>query len=145
MKCSNDAFDADMNTDGNKPESVVNLTGSRNGVLATAFAAFAVGVGWLWSQVTGPVSTRQHSSNAWHNKQENTSCTMPFPLAGSSRRCADSSHAWCGHCHGLCLSRSSLQVGLSVSIACMDSQQHRKHTYTILLPGKSKCVLQMEL
>jgi len=53
--CSNDAFDADMNIDGNKPESVVNLTGNRNGVLATAWACFAVGVAWLWSLVTGPV------------------------------------------------------------------------------------------
>lgn len=56
MNCSNDAFDADMNVDGNKPESVVNLTGNRNGVLAAAFASFAVGVAWLWSLVTGPVS-----------------------------------------------------------------------------------------
>lgn len=60
MYCSNDAFDADMNTDGNKPESVVNLTGSRNGVLATAFACFFVGLLWLWSLVTGPVSTVWH-------------------------------------------------------------------------------------
>ncbi len=44
LVCSNDAFDADMNIDGNKPESVVNLTGNRNGVLATAWACFAVGV-----------------------------------------------------------------------------------------------------
>lgn len=56
MNRSNDAFDADMNVDGNKPESVVNLTGNRNGVLAAAFASFAVGVAWLWSLVTGPVS-----------------------------------------------------------------------------------------
>ncbi len=55
LVCSNDAFDADMNIDGNKPESVVNLTGNRNGVLATAWACFAVGVAWLWSLVTGPV------------------------------------------------------------------------------------------
>ena len=55
IHCSNDAFDADMNTDGNKPESVVNLTGNRNGVLAAAFACFAVGVTWLWSLVTGTV------------------------------------------------------------------------------------------
>ncbi|KAL3145751.1 hypothetical protein ABBQ38_015130 [Trebouxia sp. C0009 RCD-2024] len=54
LNLSNDAFDADMNTDGNKPESVVNLTGNRNGVLATAFACFAVGIIWLWSLVTGP-------------------------------------------------------------------------------------------
>ena len=52
---SNDAFDADMNIDGNKPESLVNLTGNRHGVLATAWACFAVGVAWLWSLVTGPV------------------------------------------------------------------------------------------
>lgn len=54
LNLSNDAFDADMNIDGNKPESVVNLTGNRNGVLATAWACFAVGVVWLWSLVTGP-------------------------------------------------------------------------------------------
>ena len=45
-----------MNTDVNKPESVVNLTGNRNAVLATAFASFAVGTFWLWSLVTGQVS-----------------------------------------------------------------------------------------
>lgn len=60
MNCSNDAFDADMNVDGNKPESVVNLTGNRNGVLAAAFASFAVGIVWLWSLVTGPVSMQPH-------------------------------------------------------------------------------------
>ncbi|DBA80500.1 TPA: hypothetical protein ACH3X1_007771 [Trebouxia sp. C0004] len=54
LNLSNDAFDADMNIDGNKPESVVNLTGNRNGVLATAWACFTVGVAWLWSLVTGP-------------------------------------------------------------------------------------------
>ena len=53
--CSNDAFDADMNVDGNKPESVVNLTGNRNGVLAAAWGCFAVGASWLWSLVTGQV------------------------------------------------------------------------------------------
>ena len=58
--CSNDAFDADMNIDGNKPESVVNLTGNRNGVLATAWVCFAVGVAWLWALVTGPVSSRSY-------------------------------------------------------------------------------------
>lgn len=44
-----------MNIDGNKPESVVNLTGNRNAVLATAWVCFAAGVSWLWSLVTGPV------------------------------------------------------------------------------------------
>lgn len=53
LNLSNDAFDADMNVDGNKPESVVNLTGNRNGVLAAAWACFAVGGTWLWSLVTG--------------------------------------------------------------------------------------------
>lgn len=54
LNLSNDAFDADMNIDGNKPESVVNLTGNRNAVLATAWVCFAAGVSWLWSLVTGP-------------------------------------------------------------------------------------------
>ena len=69
MSCSNDAFDADMNIDGNKPESVVNLTGNRNGVLATAFASFAVGIFWLWSLVTRSVSIPQtpQQCDVWHN------------------------------------------------------------------------------
>ena len=55
LDCSNDAFDADMNVDGNKPESVVNLTGNKNGVLAAAWVCFAIGASWLWSLVTGQV------------------------------------------------------------------------------------------
>ena len=42
-----------MNVDGNKPESVVNLTGNRNAVLVAAWACFAVGVSWLWRLTTG--------------------------------------------------------------------------------------------
>lgn len=45
-----------MNVDGNKPESVVNLTGNRTGVLVAAWACFAVGVSWLWRLTTGWVS-----------------------------------------------------------------------------------------
>ena len=51
-----------MNVDGNKPESVVNLTGNRNGVLAAAWACFAVGAAWLWSLVTGAVRAPSHAS-----------------------------------------------------------------------------------
>lgn len=51
--CSNDAFDADMNVDGNKPESVVNLTGNRNAVMIAAWSCFAVGVASLWRLTTG--------------------------------------------------------------------------------------------
>ena len=71
MSCSNDAFDADMNTDGNKPESVVNLTGNRNGVLATAVASFTVGILWLWSLVTGPVSIPQIHQ---HHPRQQANC-----------------------------------------------------------------------
>ena len=71
-----------MNTDGNKPESVVNLTGNRNGVLATAWVSFTVGVTWLWTLVTGSVSVTAVPGNndvamrlcclmfAGHNKVE---------------------------------------------------------------------------
>ena len=77
MNCSNDAFDADMNIDGNKPESVVNLTGNRNGVLATAFASFAVGLMWLWSLVTGAVSIPQKQQH--HPRQQAKRCIMRTP------------------------------------------------------------------
>jgi hypothetical protein len=44
--CSNDAFDAEMGVDAAKPESVVNLTGNRGGVLwaANAFLAAALAI-----------------------------------------------------------------------------------------------------
>ena len=51
--CSNDAFDADMNVDGNKPESVVNLTGNRNAVMIAAWSCFVVGTASLWRLTTG--------------------------------------------------------------------------------------------
>ncbi len=50
---SNDAFDATTGVDGGKPESVVNLTGNRSGVLALANVFLAVGGLLLWR----PVST----------------------------------------------------------------------------------------
>ena len=46
--CSNDAFDAAMGVDGAKAESVVNLTGNRQGVLWTANAALVAGGFLLW-------------------------------------------------------------------------------------------------
>lgn len=46
--CSNDAFDAAKGVDGAKAESVVNLTGNRQGVLWTANLALVVGGLLLW-------------------------------------------------------------------------------------------------
>ena len=45
-----------MGVDSDKPESVVNLTGNRNGVLAAAWGFFSIGVTWLKYLVTGAVS-----------------------------------------------------------------------------------------
>ncbi|CAG9466076.1 unnamed protein product [Pedinophyceae sp. YPF-701] len=47
LNLSNDAFDTDTGVDATKPESVVNLTGSRGKVLALANALLAAGVAWL--------------------------------------------------------------------------------------------------
>ena len=44
LNLSNDAFDADTGVDVNKPESVVNLLGSKNLVLAIAWTSLLVGV-----------------------------------------------------------------------------------------------------
>ena len=49
---SNDAFDAAMGVDGDKAESVVNLTGSRLGVLWTANAFLAAGSVLLWQVIS---------------------------------------------------------------------------------------------
>ena len=46
--CSNDAFDAETGADVGKLESIVNLTGSRLGVLGLAFASLAAGAMMLW-------------------------------------------------------------------------------------------------
>ena len=55
-RCSNDAFDAATGVDDNKPESVVNLTGDRRGVLALANAFLAAGGLLLWRTVSSAVS-----------------------------------------------------------------------------------------
>lgn len=47
LACSNDAFDAATGVDEHKHESVVNLTGNRNGVLLTAKLFLAAGLGLL--------------------------------------------------------------------------------------------------
>ena len=52
---SNDAFDATTGVDGDKPESVVNLTGNRGGVLALANAFLAAGGLLLWRSVSAAV------------------------------------------------------------------------------------------
>ncbi len=52
---SNDAFDATTGVDGDKPESVVNLTGNRAGVLALANAFLAAGGLLLWRSVSAAV------------------------------------------------------------------------------------------
>jgi 1,4-dihydroxy-2-naphthoate octaprenyltransferase len=49
---SNDAFDASTGVDKSKRESVVNLTGSRNGVLAAAKLFLALGA-WLLATAVG--------------------------------------------------------------------------------------------
>ena len=62
-----------MDVDGDKPESVVNLTGNRRAVFWAAWACFFAGTAWLGGLVTGLVSpgvplTRCHSSTgraAW--------------------------------------------------------------------------------
>ena len=53
---SNDAFDAAVGIDGDKAESVVNLTGNRLAVLWTANAFLAAGVALLWQNVKQVVS-----------------------------------------------------------------------------------------
>jgi hypothetical protein len=50
--CSNDAFDATTGVDKTKRESVVNLTGSRRGVLLAAKAFLAAGL-WLLAAAIG--------------------------------------------------------------------------------------------
>ena len=52
---SNDAFDASTGVDGGKPESVVNLTGNRNGVLLLANAFLVAGAALLWRLVSTAV------------------------------------------------------------------------------------------
>ena len=52
---SNDAFDATTGVDGDKPESVVNLTGNQGGVLALANAFLAAGGLLLWRAVSAAV------------------------------------------------------------------------------------------
>ena len=47
--CSNDVFDAAMNVDGDKPESIVNLTGNRSGCFWVANAFLAAGVSLLFT------------------------------------------------------------------------------------------------
>ncbi|KAK9823681.1 hypothetical protein WJX72_004586 [[Myrmecia] bisecta] len=47
LNLSNDAFDAETGVDGDKPESVVNLTGNRTGVLLLANLFLAVGLATL--------------------------------------------------------------------------------------------------
>ena len=47
--CSNDAFDAQMGVDGDKPESIVNLTGNRLGCLWVANAFLAAGCSLVFS------------------------------------------------------------------------------------------------
>jgi len=56
--CSNDAFDAAVGIDGDKAESVVNLTNNRVGVLWVANAFLAAGILMLWQvvkQVVGSI------------------------------------------------------------------------------------------
>ena len=55
MVVSNDAFDASTGVDGGKPESVVNLTGNRKGVLLLANAFLAAGGALLWKTVSSAV------------------------------------------------------------------------------------------
>ena len=45
-----------MDVDGDKPESVVNLTGNRTAVFWAAWACFFAGTAWLGGLVTGLVS-----------------------------------------------------------------------------------------
>ena len=56
---SNDAYDATTGVDGDKPESVVNLTGNRGGVLALANAFLAAGGLLLWRAVSAAVRAWQ--------------------------------------------------------------------------------------
>eukprot|EP00891_Asterochloris_glomerata_P004453 jgi/Astpho2/4453/Aster-00063 len=53
LNLSNDSYDADMDVDGDKPESVVNLTGNRRAVFWAAWACFFAGTAWLGGLVTG--------------------------------------------------------------------------------------------
>ena len=55
--CSNDAFDAQMGVDGDKPESIVNLTGNRLGCLWVANSFLAAGCALVFSAMLGTVST----------------------------------------------------------------------------------------
>lgn len=57
---SNDAFDASTGVDGGKPESVVNLTGNRNGVLLLANAFLVAGAALLWRVITSAVRFQQY-------------------------------------------------------------------------------------
>ena len=52
-----------MDVDGDKPESVVNLTGNRRAVFWAAWACFFVGTAWLGGLVTGLVSAEVPTSN----------------------------------------------------------------------------------
>ena len=54
--CSNDAFDAAMGVDAGKPESVVNLTGDRAGVLWAANGFLAAGLAAFVQALLVPVS-----------------------------------------------------------------------------------------
>jgi 1,4-dihydroxy-2-naphthoate octaprenyltransferase len=51
MPCSNDAFDAATGVDTHKPESVVNLTGSRTGVLLLSTLFLTAGCGLLGASI----------------------------------------------------------------------------------------------
>lgn len=54
---SNDAFDAATGVDAGKAESVVNLTGSRRGVLGVSLGFLALGLAGLWRAVAAAVRT----------------------------------------------------------------------------------------
>ena len=56
MWCSNDAFDAQMGVDGDKPESIVNLTGNRLGCLWVANAFLVAGCSLVFSALARTVS-----------------------------------------------------------------------------------------
>ena len=54
-----------MDVDGDKPESVVNLTANRRAVFWAAWACFFVGTAWLAFLVTGQVSAGAPHPTGW--------------------------------------------------------------------------------